>query len=239
MINSQHADITCRLGQRRLSCSGWPVLLVVVLACGVTLWAANAATVTFSLDFPNSDPDHYTISVTSDGHAHYASTARISDQSEDRDNYATDFTLSSATREHIFELAAQAHYFSGKVDSGNHKLAFTGTKKLVYADGQRNNSADYNYSPVPAVQQLTILFQNMSATLEFGRRIVYEHKYQKLALDDELQRMEDQARQGQLAELQAVQPILQQVYDDPSVMNVARAHALRIMDLGNIASGAH
>ncbi len=239
MINSQHAYITCRPRKRRLICSGGLVLLVVVLACGVALWAANAATVTFSLDFPHSDPDHYTISVTSDGHAHYASTARISDQSEDRDNYSTDFTLSVATREHIFELASQAQYFSGKVDSGNHKLAFTGTKKLVYADGQRNNSADYNYSPVPAVQQLTILFQNMSATLEFGRRIVYEHKYQKLALDDELQRMEEQARQGQLAELQAVKPILQGVYDDPSVMNVARAHALRIMDLGNIASGAH
>lgn len=213
--------------------------LVLVLWCGVASWAAKPATVSFSLDFPNSVPDHYTISVTSDGHAHYACTAKISDESEDRDEYSTDFTLSDATRAHIFELASQAHYFSGKLDSGNHKLAFTGTKKLVYSDGQRNNSADYNYSPVPAVQQLTTLFQNMAATLEYGRRIVYEHRYQKLALDDELKRMEDQARQGELGELQAVKPILQKVYDDPSVMNVARARAQRIMDLGDSPTAAH
>jgi len=213
--------------------------LILVLLCGVASWAAKPATVSFSLDFPNSVPDHYTISVTSDGHAHYACTAKISDESEDRDDYATDFTLSDATRAHIFELASQAHYFSGKLDSGNHKLAFTGTKKLVYSDGQRNNSADYNYSPVPAVQQLTTLFQNMASTLEYGRRIVYEHRYQKLALDDELKRMEDQARQGELGELQAVKPILQKVYDDASVMNVARARAQRIMDLGDMPTAAH
>lgn len=213
-------------------------LLIVFL--GVVLsQAADPATVTFSLDFPNSVPDHYSISISSDGRAHYACTAKISDQSDDRDNYSSDFTVSDATRTHTFELASQAHYFTGKVDSGNHKLAFTGQKKLVYADGQRNNSADYNYSPNPAVQQLTTLFQNMAATLEFGRRIVYEHRYQKLALDDELKRMEDEARGGSLAELQAIKPILQKVYDDPSVMNLARARAQRIMDMGNMASGAH
>jgi hypothetical protein len=216
-----------------------PFLLATALLWAVSSWAAKPATVTFSLDFPNSVPDHYTISVASDGKAHYSSTAKISDQSDDHDNYSTDFTVSDATRAHIFELASQAHFFSGKVDSGNKKLAFTGKKELVYTDGQKNNTADYNYSPVPAVQQLTTLFQNMAATLEFGRRIIYEHQYQKLALADELKHMEDEARSGSLAELEAVKPILQQVYDDPSVMNIARAHALRIMDMGHTASGTH
>lgn len=214
-------------------------LLTIALLWAASSGAAEPATVTFSLDFPNSVPDHYTISVASDGKAHYSCTAKISDQSDDRDNYSSDFTVSDATRARIFELASQSHYFSGKVDSGNHKLAFTGKKKLVYSDGQRNTAAEYNYSPVIPVQQLTTLFQNMAATLEFGRRIIYEHRYQKLALDDELKLMEDEARSGSLAELEAVKPILQQVYDDPSVMNLARAHALRIMDIGNMASGTH
>jgi hypothetical protein len=216
-----------------------PWLLAIALLWAASTWAAEPATVTFSLDFPNSVPDHYTISIASEGKAHYSSTAKISDQSDDRDNYSTDFTVSDATRARIFELASQSHYFSGKIDSGNRKLAFTGKKKLVYTDGQRNNTADYNYSPVPAIEQLTTLFQSMSSTLEYGRRIIYEHRYQKLALDDELKNMEDAARSGSLAELEAVKPILQQVYDDPSVMNIARARALRIMDMGNAASGVH
>jgi len=130
-------------------------------------------------------------------------------------------------------LAARSHYFSGKVDSGNRKVAFTGAKKLTYKDGQRETTAAYNFSSVPAVQQLTTLFQSVSATLEFGRRLAYYHRYQKLALDDELKHMEDEAKRGDLLELQAVKPVLQQIYDDGSVLNVVRARAQRIMEMRN------
>lgn len=192
--------------------------------------AASPATVTFSLDFPNSDPERYSITVQSDGHARYECSAKISSDSEDREAYQTEFTFSNATRARIFDLAAQAHYFSGKIDSGNHKVAFTGAKKLTYKDGQRESSAAFNYSSVPAVQQLTILFQSASATLEFGRRLAYFHRYQKLALDDELTHMEEELRHGDLIELQAVKPVLQAIYDDGSVLNVVRARAQRMME---------
>ena len=148
-------------------------------------------------------------------------------------------SFSDATRARIFELAAQAHYFSGKIDSGNRKVAFTGAKKLIYNDGERETAAAYNYSSVPAVQQLTTLFQSVSATLEFGRRLAYFHRYQKLALDDELKRMEEEVRRGDLIELQTVKPVLQEIYDDSSVMNVVRARAQRIMEMGNGPAGAH
>lgn len=214
------------------------------LGCLGLLWslptrAAEPAAITFSLDFPNSDPEHYSISVQSDGHARYDCSAKISEDSEDRETYQAEFIFSDATRNRIFDLASQAHYFSGKIDSGNRKLAFTGAKKLIYKDGQRDSSAAYNYSSVPAVQQLTALFQSVSATLEFGRRLVHDHRYQKLALDDEMKRMEDQARRGDLIELQMVKPILQEIHDDNSVMNVVRARAQRIMDMGNAAPAPH
>lgn len=211
--------------------------LVLFLAIAAGWWslparAADPATVAFSIDFPGSDPEHYSISVTSDGHARYECTAKISADSDDRETYQSEFNLSSATRARIFDLAAQARYFSGKVDSGNHKLAFTGAKKLVYSDGQRNNTAEYNFSSLQPIQQLTTLFQSVGGTLEFGRRLEHSHRYQKLALDEELKGMEEQIHHGDLAELQAVQPILQQIYDDTAVMNVVRARAHRIMEMG-------
>jgi len=199
--------------------------------------AAEPATVTYSQNFPGSDPEQYSIAVQSDGHARFECTAKISAVSDDRESYQSEFMFSDATRTRIFDLAAQAHYFSGKIDSGNRKLAFTGAKKLVYKDGQRESAAAYNYSSVPAVQQLTALFQNVAATLAFGRRLAYFHRYQKLALADELKRMEDQARLGALIELQAAKPVLQEIYDDSSVMNVVRARAQRIMEMG--AAEAH
>jgi hypothetical protein len=213
----------------------------LLAGCLVLLWAlsvraAGPATVSFSLDFPNSDPEHYSISAQSDGHSHYECSARVSADSDERETYQTDFVLSDATRARIFDLAAEAHYFSGKIDSGKKKLAFTGAKKLSYKDDQRSFTALYNFSPQPAVQQLTALFQNVAATLDFGRRLAYYHRYQKLALDDELKRMEDEARNGELAELQAVQPVLQEIFDDPSVLNVVRARAQRIIEMSKSAA---
>ena len=215
----------------------WPLLAAFLLLSVVPSIATDPASVTFSLDFPNSSPEHYSIVVQSDGHAHYESSGKISADSDVRDDYQTDFTFSDATRARIFGLVAQAHYFSGKVDSGNKKLAFTGAKKLVYKDGQRSSSADYNYSQQPAVQQLTTLFQSLAATMEFGRRMTYFHHYHKLALDDELKRMEDQAKRGDLAELQAVSPVLKEIYDDTSVINVVRARARRIMEMQPLPAG--
>ncbi len=201
--------------------------------------AAEPTSVTFSLDFPNSDPDHYSIIVQSDGHARYECSAKIGEDSDERESYQLEFTFSEATRARIFDLTAQAHYFSGKVDSGNHKLAFTGDKKLVYKHGQRESAAAYNFSTQPAIQQLTTLFQSVDATLEFGRRLAHYHRYQKLALDDELKKMEDQVRRGSLIELGAVKQTLQEIHDDPTVINVVRARAQRIMDMGSAAAASH
>ena len=210
---------------------------MVVLLSTIRCLAADSATISFTLDFPNSSPEHYAISVQSDGKAHYDSSGKISQDSDVRDNYESDFTFTDSTRTRIFELAAQAHHFSGKVDSGNKKLAFTGSKKLIYKDGEKVSSAEYNYSQQPAVQQLTSLFQSVAATLEFGRRLTYFHRYQKLALDDEIKRMEDQAKRGELAEIQAVTPVLQEIYEDSSVINVVRARARRIIDMKPTVSG--
>jgi hypothetical protein len=226
------------LGRRfpRRQVFGLIVVVIVSLMGAISAPAAAPATVTFSLDFPSSDPEHYSITVTDDGHARYECSGKISEDSEDRENYQSEFTFSDATRARIFELAAQAHYFSGKIDSGNRKLAFTGKKKLVYSDAERSNSVEYNFSGVAPVQQLTALFQSVAATLDYGRRLAYAHRYQKLALDDELKRMEDSARKGEITELRAIKPILQQIYDDGSVMNVVRARAERLMEMGGAPS---
>jgi hypothetical protein len=191
--------------------------------------AVSAATITFTLDFPHSDPEHYSVAIESNGHARYESGAGD-------DAYTAEFEVSEANRTKIFEWTKQANYFAGNVDSGNHKLAFTGTKILSYHDSERDNTARYDYSKSAPVQALTALFQSIAATLEFGRHITYYHHYQKLALDDELKQMDEEARANELSELQAVAPVLQQIVEDNSVINIVRARAKSLIDLAN-ASG--
>jgi hypothetical protein len=113
-------------------------------------------------------------------------------------------------------------------------VAFTGKKTVVYTDSQKNVQVAYVNSVVPAVQEFTAFCQHLSETLEFGRRLEFYRRYQKLALDDELQRMEEMAKDGQLSELPAVAPILQAIAKDTSVMNMVRGRALRLLDKAGV-----
>jgi hypothetical protein len=200
--------------------------------------AAPAATVAFTLDFPQSNPEHYSIAVDTSGHARYECTGKVAEDSG-YETYRAEFQMSAGNRERVFSLAKQAQYFAGAVESGNSKLAFTGTKVLSYQDGQHSNTAHYNYSNLAPVQQLTTLFQNMAATLEYGRRLTYYHRYQKLALDDELKRMQTQARNNELSEMQSLAPVLQEILEDSSVMNVVRARAKELIEMGNGVAAGH
>jgi hypothetical protein len=198
--------------------------------------APATAMVTFTLDFPQSNPEHYLIAVDASGHARYECNGKVAEDSEE-EAYRAEFEVSAGNRERIFLLAKQAQYFAGEIDSGNHKLASTGTKLLSYQDGKRSNSSRYNYSNLEPVRQLTALFQRMAATQEYGQRLAYYHRYQKLALDDELKHMETQARNNELSEIQGVAPVLQRILDDTSVINGVRARAKELLQMGNSAAG--
>jgi hypothetical protein len=213
-------------------------LIFFALALGSILSYSQSPTqtpavVTFTLDFPNSEPEHYSIRVQSDGAAHYQSSGRLSVDSADTgdtDNFDLDFTLAAPTRLKIFDLAAKAGYFQKDVDAHRKNVAFSGKKTLAYKDEQRTGESTYNYSSNSAVDELTSLMESLSVTLEFGHRLQYDRRYQKLALDDELKHMEDLDRNHELVEVRAIQQVLDQIIADPGVINVTRARAQRLLD---------
>jgi len=189
--------------------------------------SSTKPTVSFSLDFPGSDPSHYAIAVSNDGHSSYQSDGKLGRQDTPGDVEEFDFTLSPATTKQIFDLAKKSHYFAGQIDSKK-KVASTGEKTLAYSDGARNNKATYNYSTVDAVGDLTKIFQGLSSTLEFGRRLQYCYHHEKLALNEELTNMENAQRDHQLGDVTPVLQILDEISKDQTVVNVARARAMRI-----------
>jgi hypothetical protein len=205
------------------------LLLISLSVCANTQDPHAPATVSFMLDFPGANPSHYEIVVSDDGLGSYRSNGQLDQQSGPGDPAPLQFTLSPKVRSQIFDLAQRAHYFSGKVDSGRKNIANTGAKTLTYKDAQRNTQATYNYSQVAPVQQLTSIFQGLSTTLEFGRRLGYFHKYEKLALEQDLQRMEQLQKENSLGDVQAIATVLNEIANDQSVINVSRARALRLL----------
>jgi hypothetical protein len=213
------------------------ICLVVALAFLPSLVFANdnSATVRFTLDFPGANPSHYEIVVQENGHGNYSSNGQLDEQSEPGDPAALQFTLSDRVREQIFELTRRSGYFAGKVDSGHKNIANTGAKTLAYKDSQRSAEATYNYSMSVPIQRLTQIFQNLSTTLEFGRRLSYFHKYEKLALEADLKRMEELQKDNNLGDVSAISAVLNDIANDQSVINVSRARALRLME----STGTH
>jgi hypothetical protein len=223
------------MGLHKIQCR-----LLIFLVLGLILSAhaqpPSAPTVAFSCDFPGSDPSHYAILVSSDGHASYVSNGKLTPDSDSTEPVTIDFTLPQATLTRVFDLTKKAHYFEGEIDSNRKDIASTGQKTLMYRDAQRNTSASYNYSPLPAIQELTALFQNLSTTLEFGRRLEYAHRFQKLALDEELKQMDDVSTRRELADVAVIAPILKKIAEDPTVVNGARARAQRLLDRAGAGS---
>ena len=206
------------------------LLASIILCCRVSAHSQLVVpVVTFTCDFPGSEPDHYAISVSDNGSASYDSDSKLSSESEAADPFHSDFTMSQAARTRVFDLAKRAHYFEGEIDTRKKNIASTGIKVLTYKDTQKSTRATYNYSPVPAVQEITAFFQGLSTTLEFGHRLNYYLRYQKLALDEELKKMEEMSNSHQLEEISSVAPVLQKIVDDPSVITVVRARAQRLL----------
>jgi hypothetical protein len=205
-------------------------LLAVFAFCPAAYGQQPTASVSFTLDFPGANPSHYELVVANDGQGSYTSNGKFDENSDAAGPAPIKFTVSENIRAQIFDLAKRSHYFTGKVDSGRKNIANTGAKTLAYKDAGHSSKATYNYSPLEPIEQLTSIFQNLSITMEFGRRLAYLHKYEKLALDDELKRMEELQRENSLGDVQAIAPELKEIANDPSVMNVSRARALRMLN---------
>lgn len=184
--------------------------------------------ITFTLDFPQSVPSHYSLKVMKDGHASYESMGKLTPEAEG-DPFSYAFTMSRGNVARIFDLAVRANYFAGDVDYRKGRQANTGKKMLAYVDVSRHHATEYNYSTRADIQQLTRLLQSIAITVEFARQLQYFHRYQPLALEQDLKRMEEMAKGNDLQELPSIAPVLRQIADDKSILNVTRARALRLL----------
>jgi len=184
--------------------------------------------VSFEFVFDGSTPPHYAISVEPDGKATYHGD-EVATAAADGKPYLLQFLVSEPTRKQIFAIALGLKCFQGDFEYRGHSVANTGAKTLKCTYADRETHTTYNYSSNAQVQELTTIFQNMASTMEYGRRLDYLHRYDKLGLEAELKSMEDQEKNKRLGELQAVAPQLERVLNDTSILNVTRRRAEHLL----------
>ncbi len=216
----------------------WPAVVLLAVALAATAQNTDrqvhprVATVTFDLVWEPATPQEFTVTTQADGPSHYLSRNPLKpvNPGEEKDpDYTLDFTMSPKSQQKIFKLAEQANYFNGDFDYRAHPIANTGKKTLTYADETRHFQTVYNHSENKAIQELTGIFQGISSTVEFARKLEFKHKYDRLGLEQELKAMEDAEDNHNLAELQLAAPALQKIADDTAVLNIARQRARRLL----------
>ena len=187
------------------------------------------ASVRFSFDWPQGIPwQSYSIAVHSDGKSHFDGTPHP-DETNDTDADRQDFTMSEANRQKIFDLAQKLNYFQGDFDSHLKHIAQTGRKTLQYQSPQLQGSSTYNWSQNPDVEQLTRFFEGIAMTIDFGRKLAFQYRFDKLGMDQRLKELEDLEASHGVEELAIIAPMLRKIANDPNLMNISRESAQRLL----------
>jgi hypothetical protein len=217
----------------------WSIVLLL-LVTAATLPAQEAApaavlppaqaTVTYLFDWPQGVPwTKFFIDVQSDGRAHFNGTPHPEANNSDTDPVQQDFIMVPGNRERIFELTQKLNYFQGDMDAHIKHIAQTGQKTLQYQSPQAHWTATFNWSQNPDVKELLQLFTGVATTIDYGRKLEFQYRFDKLGMAQCLKELEQLKADHDVAELHLINPILQKIADDPNVMNIARESAQRLL----------
>jgi hypothetical protein len=191
-------------------------------------------TVTFTFNGWKADPPTYSIAIDSTGDLAYQSTPNSVEQSGTP--YMLEFTSTNATQAKTFQIMESLNFLRGDFKDIPGKTPDASSKTLAFSQGGSQQQITYHSSDNPLVQQLTIMFEDISMTLEFGRRLNSLYPENKTGVDAQIMLMAQMARKGRLMELQAVTPVLRKIASDATMSPVTRQRATAILKTGTQAT---
>lgn len=223
------------------------VLISLAFVMSQTPAAASASpTAVFQFEDPQLQPSFYVLEVHEDGSGHYKSTPSVPDpgttvpsdpigditsQPADRD-----IRIGDPLRAQLFAAARSHRFFAVTCEAPKSHVAFTGKKTLSYSGADGKGSCTYNYSRDEELNRLADQMEAVAFTLEEGQRLTLQHQHSRLALDAELETLEDAAKSGRALEIGNIAPQLQSIVEDETVMLRARKRAKGLLDSSGAAA---
>jgi len=186
-------------------------------------------TVIFSAVKWNSDPSYYSIAIDASGTATYISSPEGLDKTGV--HYTTEFHVSDRTRRIAFNLAQRLNYFAGDYGELQSSPGNNRVHTLAYRYGPVNNQFTYSSSADPDLAELTSVFEELSQTFEYGRKLSDLQLHNRRAIIPELEAMTGKAERHALRDLPALVPILRNVASDTRVDAAARDQASALIKL--------
>jgi hypothetical protein len=194
-------------------------------------------TVVFSAVRWNSDPSYYSIAIDASGTATYVSSPEGLGKTGVR--YTTEFHVSDRTRRITFNLTQRLNYFAGGYGELQSSPGNSSVHTLAYRYGPVNNQFTYSSSADPELAELTSVFEELSQTFEYGRKLSDLQLHNHKAIIPELDAMTGRAERHALRDLPALVPILRNVASDTSIEVAARNQASALIKLAQNSGQAN
>ena len=138
-------------------------------------------------------------------------------------------TLSPKTTTLLFERVRDPYGIRAGCESKVKNIADTGKKTITYTSAQGSSHCSYNYTENKSVAAMTDTFQGIAETLDEGRMIEQQHRYDRLGLDHQLSILSDNLRDGRALEVSTIAQVLQSLCDDAQVMDRVRKRAAGLL----------
>ena len=185
-------------------------------------------TVIFSSVLWSADPAYYSIAVDAAGTATYQSAP----ESVERTGvpYTIEFHVSDRTRRTIFNVARELDFFRGEIPVQQVSTAKDKARTLMYRDLPLSTQLTYSGSPNSDIEELTSIFEEVSETLEYGRRLAYLQQHDRKAISSELKALQADSARHVLRELQTIVPVLRSLAADAGLDAETRHTAQSLAD---------
>ncbi|MDE3105569.1 MAG: hypothetical protein KGK08_10380 [Acidobacteriota bacterium] len=191
--------------------------------------------ITFTFDREGLPVPHFVLVIHRDGTGTYAAdeverrSADSALQQATQHHVERSLALSPATTDTIFQMAERAKYFHLECQS-KAKVADTGRKVLSYASSAETGSCTYHFSENKDVAALGDLLQGLAATMDIGRKLEFEHRFDHLGLDAEMQSLARQLQEKQVYDVGTIAPVLSSIVQDDTLIQRVRVLAGRLLE---------
>jgi hypothetical protein len=138
--------------------------------------------------------------------------------------------ITPETTTKIFQTARAVNHFNVFCGTKAKNVADTGKKILTYTGADGTGTCTYNYSDDKNIEMLTDLFYGIAFTMDVGRKLDFERRFDRLGLDAELLSLENAVKSKDALELGNIAPTLKMIASDTDVMQRARMRAGKLLD---------
>jgi hypothetical protein len=180
----------------------------------------HGSPVTFSVK-PNDTAAHaWSVKLDASGAGTYT-------EASETDSAPRPVTVSAATmaRLHRGERAVKSDRCGTKLKN----VVKTGEKTIRYELPGGAAECTFDYADDNGLMDTATAFQQIAATMQEGERLEHEHRYDRLALDAEMETLVNAAHGGTMIELENIAPVLQSLVADEHVIDRVRREAARLL----------